>query len=231
MILSKKVHQVLKSKTNLSDKELSDMSDSDGWAIIYGNAKKKDVRPQICFTGFSPNEREELESFAASKDFKVVKSVTKNLNYLCCGDNAGPSKKEKTKKQGALIINKDELINSFANDITEEGKALKVASPLCFTEKSRKLKTLFGKEYLKIVFEVSNLSNKSIEKIEGSMVLLLDGKEIVELTICQKYQLKSGQERPISIRVPFKSLPEKQKLEILKNYKQITIKWKPWKEI
>jgi BRCT domain type II-containing protein len=64
---------------------------------------------EICFTGFNTVERNELETLAASINFLVKKSVTKNLHILCIGDNAGPSKTDKAREFGALILNKSEF--------------------------------------------------------------------------------------------------------------------------
>ncbi len=64
---------------------------------------------EICFTGFNAGERKELEALALSISLLVKKSVTKNLHILCIGDNAGPSKKDKAREFGALILNKSQF--------------------------------------------------------------------------------------------------------------------------
>lgn len=112
---SDKLKQILKSKTDLSDKEINLLSDSEGWKIIYTlkvsktNYKKKEN--EICFTGFSISEKDELMIVAQENGLDVVMSVTKSLAYLCAGENAGPVKLQKAKQQGAIIFNKEQFLN------------------------------------------------------------------------------------------------------------------------
>ncbi len=110
-----RVARILKSKTELTDKEVESLSDSEGWKLIYSIKSRKESfsikEDQICFTGFSPNEKKELQMLAKKYNLYVVKSVTRLLKYLCCGENAGPVKIMKAKDQGAIIIDKNGLQN------------------------------------------------------------------------------------------------------------------------
>ncbi len=65
---------------------------------------------EVCFTGFKAVEKAELVELAEDYGFTVRASVTKNLNYLVCGDNAGWEKKEKAIDNGTMIIDKDDFI-------------------------------------------------------------------------------------------------------------------------
>lgn len=65
--------------------------------------------PEILFTGFPAATRSELEQFAVQSGMKVVKSATQNLAYLCGGPNAGPSKVDKARKNGAWILDRVSL--------------------------------------------------------------------------------------------------------------------------
>ena len=101
-----KVTRILKSKSNFTDEQISSMSDAEGWSWIYANKKPNPDKDknQICFTGFSPAEKESLTLSAEEAGLKVVKSVTKSLNFLCTGDNAGPKKIEKARQQDVIIL-------------------------------------------------------------------------------------------------------------------------------
>lgn len=73
------------------------------------STKYKPKNLEICFTGFSRHTREELEELAEMADFTVRKSITKNLNFLVTGDNAGPSKISKAIDVGATLLDEDEF--------------------------------------------------------------------------------------------------------------------------
>ncbi|MBN8822471.1 MULTISPECIES: NAD-dependent DNA ligase LigA [unclassified Spirosoma] len=59
------------------------------------------------FTNFS---REELESRIAANGGKLLSGVSKKLNYLIVGENAGPSKVEKAQKLNVSMISEDEFL-------------------------------------------------------------------------------------------------------------------------
>ena len=110
---SEKVARILRSKTELSDEEIEVLSDAEAWSIVYSLKSSKPEakqKAQICFTGFSPFEKETLSEAAEQKGFKVVKSVTKKLSFLCTGDDPGPVKLEKARAQGATILSADEFL-------------------------------------------------------------------------------------------------------------------------
>ncbi|WP_421497825.1 BRCT domain-containing protein [Flavobacterium columnare] len=109
MVLSDKLLRIIRSKTELTEKEIENLTEQKGWEIVYSLTLKKEKLNEICFTGFSPSEKKELIQIAENNKFHVAKSVTTNLNFLCCGDNAGPSKMDKAEKQGAIILNKDDF--------------------------------------------------------------------------------------------------------------------------
>lgn len=107
---SAKVIRILKAKSPFSDAEIDLMSDAEGWSWIYSNAKpRKEKSTQVCFTGFSADEKSELVTLAEEARFEVVGSVTKNLAFLCAGDNAGPSKLEKAREQGVHVLSREQF--------------------------------------------------------------------------------------------------------------------------
>ena len=104
---------ILKSKSDMSPEEISALSDAEAWRIIYSirTVKAKDNRLQVCFTGFGTSKKDELTNLAHDNRFKVVASVTKKLDYLVGGDNAGPKKIEKAESQGVQFLNESQFIN------------------------------------------------------------------------------------------------------------------------
>lgn len=109
-----KVTNILKSRSDLTDEKIASMTDAEGWKWIYKHhPPKKDPdknKPQICFTGFRPAQKENLYDHAQQNGMKIVKSVTKKLSFLCIGENAGPSKMKKAKEQNIFIMNEQQFL-------------------------------------------------------------------------------------------------------------------------
>ncbi|WP_024911009.1 BRCT domain-containing protein [Chania multitudinisentens] len=61
----------------------------------------------ICFTGFDKVKKNELIDIAKLNGFIVRADITKDLNYLCCGNNAGPSKINKAKNNNSILLTCD----------------------------------------------------------------------------------------------------------------------------
>jgi len=76
-----------------------------------GIKRNTEGKIEVCFTGFSRDEKEVLNKLSENKNLYIAKSVTVNLTILCCGENAGPKKKEDAIKQGCIILNKEEFLN------------------------------------------------------------------------------------------------------------------------
>ncbi|MCE8002551.1 BRCT domain-containing protein [Billgrantia ethanolica] len=66
---------------------------------------------EILFTGFDAEARAELEGEAESEGMKVRKSVTQNLDFLCAGPNAGPSKLAEAKAKGVVVMSETEFLD------------------------------------------------------------------------------------------------------------------------
>jgi NAD-dependent DNA ligase len=104
-----KAARILRTKSNLSEEEISSMSDKEAWDWIYAH-KKIDPdkgKSEICFTGFRPEDKYSLMAYAAKNGMKVVKSVTIGLRYLCIGSDPGPVKMEMAEFQGVNIITEE----------------------------------------------------------------------------------------------------------------------------
>ncbi|EGQ8456663.1 hypothetical protein FDE29_13760 [Vibrio parahaemolyticus] len=65
----------------------------------------------VCFTGFTKGDKSELTNLAQSKEMMVRQSVTRHLDILCYGFNAGPKKLEKALEQGVMILNRHQFEN------------------------------------------------------------------------------------------------------------------------
>ena len=108
-----KVTSILKSKSELSGDEIAQMTDAEGWAYIYKHfppkTKRKKVDNQICFTGFSTKEKAALVQIATDNGLGVVSSVTKKLEFLVVGENAGPAKLKKAEEQGVPIMDVEQF--------------------------------------------------------------------------------------------------------------------------
>ena len=69
--------------------------------------------PEICFTGFHPEEKAKMETLAKDNGYSVVKSVTVKLKFLVTGEAPGPSKLTKAKEQGISIITTNDFLDSL----------------------------------------------------------------------------------------------------------------------
>ena len=111
---SPKLIQILRSKTKLTDEQIIGLSEAEGWAEVRKVDEQRraereaNKKPEICFTGFNGNEREELETAAVIKGYKVRTTVTKNLDILVLGEAPGEKKIEKAEAQGVSILQLDE---------------------------------------------------------------------------------------------------------------------------
>lgn len=116
---SEKPTMILLSKTDMTKEELALLNDDEAWKLIYSirTTKARDDRLQVCFTGFGNSKKEELKSLASRNRFKVVTGVTKNLDYLVGGENAGPKKIEKAEDQGVQFLTEHQFI-----DLIETGE-------------------------------------------------------------------------------------------------------------
>jgi NAD-dependent DNA ligase len=64
----------------------------------------------VCFTGFKSADKNRLIALAESKDLVIRGSVTRSLNFLCCGYNAGPKKIEKARSQGVIALYEQQFV-------------------------------------------------------------------------------------------------------------------------
>lgn len=97
---------------------------------------------EICFTGFGSIKKRELIALtkAAKIDQFIVRTeVTKNLDFLCCGKNAGPVKISEAQAQGCYILDEAAFMNLLETgliNVNGEGVRLAKDEPapeICFT--------------------------------------------------------------------------------------------------
>jgi NAD-dependent DNA ligase len=106
--VSQKLRRILLAKSPFSPQQIDKMSEREGWAWIYSQhaPRKESKQPEVCFTGFSVGEKQELESAAEAAHLRPVSSVTKSLLLLVAGENAGPSKLAKARAQGTAVVDR-----------------------------------------------------------------------------------------------------------------------------
>lgn len=85
----------------------------------------EDYRWEICFTGFGKLERKDLETVARSSGMQVRTVVTRNLNFLCIGDNASLKKMQEAEGKGCLLITDDQFYEFVNDGVLPEGSSAK----------------------------------------------------------------------------------------------------------
>jgi len=109
---SEKLARILRKKSPFSAAEIARISDVDGWNWVYANVSPlKEKLPGICFTGFTDSEKVELATLAKEAHLSVASAVTKSLQFLCVGENAGPAKLQKARAQGVTVMTRAEFEN------------------------------------------------------------------------------------------------------------------------
>lgn len=74
-------------------------------------ASKAQLKIEVCFTGFGEKRGNALKAIAKKNNMLVRSKVTMALNYLVCGWNAGPKKREMAQQvEGCIAINEVEFL-------------------------------------------------------------------------------------------------------------------------
>jgi len=92
-----------------SFEQLQGMEDRECWRWIYTHfppksRRPKSSRPEICFTGFRPEEKASMEGIAEQNGYRAVGSVTVKLKILVTGEAPGSTKLAKARQQGVTIL-------------------------------------------------------------------------------------------------------------------------------
>ena len=113
-----KVSGVLSNHSSFDEAGAEASSQQSNYEIIPRNKTGKvfanpDKKFEVCFTGFSKAEKQELIQLAKDKDIFVRTDVSTNLGLLVCGANAGWSKLKKANKMGVPRVVGLEGFNNF----------------------------------------------------------------------------------------------------------------------
>lgn len=73
--------------------------------------RRPSEKTEICFTGFSKADKNRLLVIATEQGMLVRSSVTKDLNILCCGSNAGPVKVANARLQNVIVLDEHQLLH------------------------------------------------------------------------------------------------------------------------
>jgi len=97
-----------------SVEQLRVMEDRECWKWIYANfpprGKTGSSKPEICFTGFRPDDRTRLERLAEQNGYHVVTEVTVGLKVLVAGEAPGPVKLNKAREKESEILSEAEFL-------------------------------------------------------------------------------------------------------------------------
>jgi NAD-dependent DNA ligase len=107
-----------------SIEQLQEMDDRECWRWIYAHFPPKTKRstsskPAICFTGFRPDERADMEKLAQQNGYRVVGSVTLKLKVLVTGEAPGPAKLAKAQQQEVTILSAAEFLAQTSTSRSE----------------------------------------------------------------------------------------------------------------
>ena len=114
-MISPKLIQILRSRTELTDEEIIKLDEISGWDIVrkLDNEKKAlrlaNYKPTICFTGFGLKEKKELQELAKQRGMKPVSGVSNSLEYLVIGETPGETKIQKAKEALSKILSRNEF--------------------------------------------------------------------------------------------------------------------------
>lgn len=119
---SERPSRIILSKTDMTAIEVAALSDAEAWRIIYATktVRTKDERPHVCLTGFGATRKAELARLGADGGLRVVTTVTKNLQILVAGENAGPKKIAAAHSCGAEILTEDEFRSLLSGGASSE---------------------------------------------------------------------------------------------------------------
>lgn len=77
------------------------------------NRSNVDRKYEVCFTGFSKKDKDNLIKLAKENDLLVRTEITKKLSLLVCGDNSGPAKLKQASKMGISKVYGIEGFSAF----------------------------------------------------------------------------------------------------------------------
>jgi NAD-dependent DNA ligase len=119
MASEKVIGMMVEKGSPFSVEQLQGMEDRECWRWIYAHFPPKTKRhdasmPEICFTGFRPDDRTNLEKLAEKNGYHIVTGVTIKLKVLVTGEAPGPSKLAKARQQGVTILSAAEFLATIS---------------------------------------------------------------------------------------------------------------------
>lgn len=94
----------LLESTDAAIESLGSIEEVDYSHLPASKPKAKPTTFDICFTGFKKADKDRLIECASANGMTVRSSVTQNLQLLCCGYNAGPTKVTAARMKGIVIL-------------------------------------------------------------------------------------------------------------------------------
>lgn len=136
----------------------------------------------ICFTGFSKNKKCELTDIAKSRGYVVSKDVTKGLSFLCCGENAGPSKINKAKQNNSILLSEADFLKLPSEDHTPDELANDNITPTI---------TIYDEhELLDLIWSAID-KNKTISIFYHGGTIEGEERSIIPLTLLDNFILRA----------------------------------------
>lgn len=90
--------------------------------VNIGGRRKPSGKTEICFTGFNKADKNNLIDVVTTEGMLVRSSVTKDLNILCCGANAGPVKVANARLQNVIVLDEHQLMHLIETGEVPESK-------------------------------------------------------------------------------------------------------------
>ncbi|GKX44543.1 hypothetical protein SOASR015_35770 [Pectobacterium carotovorum subsp. carotovorum] len=89
--------------------KVANVTDKSNYSHLFQKSKVNLF--EVCFTGFKKADKDRLVSLATENKMLVRSSVTQNLQVLCCGYNAGPTKVTAARMKGVLILDEEQFFH------------------------------------------------------------------------------------------------------------------------
>ena len=115
------IAMMVKKGAPFSVEQLQGMEDGECWRWIYAHFPPKTKRhisskPEICFTGFRPDDKAKMEELAEQAGYRAVRAVAVKLKVLVTGETPGPSKLAKARQQGVTVLSEAEFLGQISEN-------------------------------------------------------------------------------------------------------------------
>lgn len=117
--------RILRSKTDLSDDDISSLSEAEAWEEIYAASPPKapsDMRTRATISGFPKSEQAEKKKIVEAMGFRVMSGMAKSTEILIIGNDPGPVKLIEAKERNLSIYEWEEFLEEFSPNIIEQSE-------------------------------------------------------------------------------------------------------------